>query len=959
MLMVTLAVGRWPKTTYTRTKISLLAGLFVAFLSVFFVFQTASAASPPTYTLNAGIRITAKGGFLSDPSGSPVFVKNGSTWQYAASDASDAEDYYNASAQEVYFNYSRSQGVYITRVTQFVNTQGVQSGQDLCYVAISVPSAGTSNASFTGVNARTGSVTNGCRDAVRRLAGTNVTFNTPRVSGEQFMGITIEVCSQTPGSADYALCTQRRQQQVNRANNAISCTTTSAQGVKNCENNKAIIQCLRGSANRSVAYCKSRLNAIAVIEGDVSSINANMTDEDIQKLCGTLSSADNRKKCIDAATEKRNSLSGSADVDSTTSCALDGVGWIVCPVAKFIAEINDAVFSFIQGRLQVSPSMFAVEGRNVSTYETWGAVRNIANVAFIISFMIIVYSQLTGVGLSNYGIKKMLPRLAIAAILVNTSFWICAIAVDLSNIIGAGLYDLLGIQLSKASAGDSNSLSGWGDVTAWLLSGGTLAAGGIAAGLTLGAYGFFGALALLLPLAVAALFAFLTVIFVLVAREAFIIILVVLAPLAFVAYLLPNTESWFDKWRKFFFSLLLMYPLIALLFGGSQLAAAIIRAGTDDALTYVLSLVVQVVPLFALPLIMKLGGSVLSRIGAMVNNPNRGPFDRLKKGGARYAEQQKNYRTDKSLSRTRSIREGNGGALGRSFSKRRRAAAWVTGIGGANAVDAEQRDTYSKAVSESAKRDYVAEQALAPNNDYAVRVGGSEEAAKYVKAYAIQAKADELEKDIKASQLLYKDQGRSMSKDAYMSHLQEQIHSENTEMFEKRAAMREFGSVANADAVNKMADKVAEYGERQDISREERADFQREFVSTFKGDGRMPINFSSTNAAEAQTGDFVKKAPERIVDTIDGGKLSAGHFGKMDIDEMREWNEQFTLNPALLSHVSAEKIDAVRKSIQSAETDPRINRDFGDREYKALAEMKQHLAKSSQDAAAATYGPNI
>ena len=53
-----------------------------------------------------------------------------------------------------------------------------------------------------------------------------------------------------------------------------------------------------------------------------------------------------------------------------------------------------------------------------------------------------IYSHITSFGISNYGIKKILPRLIIVAILVNISFYICAIAIDLSNIAGQAIQDM-------------------------------------------------------------------------------------------------------------------------------------------------------------------------------------------------------------------------------------------------------------------------------------------------------------------------------------------------------------------------------------------------------------------------------------------------------------------------------------------------------------------------------------
>ncbi|MNH58413.1 hypothetical protein D3C73_102100 [compost metagenome] len=330
--------------------------------------------------------------------------------------------------------------------------------------------------------------------------------------------------------------------------------------------------------------------------------------------------------------------------DEKTSCAIEGIGWIVCPVAGFLGMLTDGLFGVLTTLLSFTPVQ-----SNGATYDTWQAMRNIANAAFVIAFLIIIFSQLTGAGINNYGIKKMIPRLIVAAILVNVSYFICQAAVDLSNITGYSLQSLMTRAAATASGG-SNNLDVWGDLVAWIIAGAgtSLAVGGLTL-TVLGAGGWIPALALLLPVLVTVLFAVLTVVLVLAARQAIIIILIVISPLAFVAYLLPNTEDWFHKWRKLFITLLLMFPIISVIFGGSQLAAAVIRAGTNNPLIYILSLAVQVIPFFLVPIIMKTAGGLLNRFGGIINNPNKGPFDSLRKRAEAYAGYRSNDANARNL----------------------------------------------------------------------------------------------------------------------------------------------------------------------------------------------------------------------------------------------------------------------------------------------------------------------
>lgn len=257
-------------------------------------------------------------------------------------------------------------------------------------------------------------------------------------------------------------------------------------------------------------------------------------------------------------------------------------------------------------------------------------MRNISNVAFIVAFLVIIYSQLTSVGISNYGVKKMLPRLVIAAVLVNLSFTICAILLDLSNIAGYAFQDaFMGIKNTISTVGENTGVGWtWSEVIVMILSNGALA-GGVVATVAMGAE--------LLPLALSALvgigLVLLLVLLIMAARQALIVILIIISPLAFVCYLLPGTEKWFKKWRDLFLTMLVFFPAFAVIFGGAQLAGIIIiqnATGANGGIMQILGMVVQVIPLALTPIILKLSGGVLGKFAGFVNDKNKGLYDRSK-----------------------------------------------------------------------------------------------------------------------------------------------------------------------------------------------------------------------------------------------------------------------------------------------------------------------------------------
>ncbi len=301
---------------------------------------------------------------------------------------------------------------------------------------------------------------------------------------------------------------------------------------------------------------------------------------------------------------------GSETVENATCYSqVGGLGWLICPVAAFLARAIDTIYGLIEDFMILEP----ISMENGSpVFTIWIYARNITNIVFILFLMVIIYSQITGFGISNYGIKKTLPRLIITAILVNLSYIICVLAVDLSNIIGHSLHDFL---VSVADTAASSGVFGESFDVSFYEIFTTIAAGGAIGALAIGLSG--GPLGLLLAILPVIFGGIVSVIIGLVTislRQAVIILLVAIAPLAFVAYLLPNTEKWFKKWTNTFSQMLFFYPMFSLLFGASRIASGIFMGSANSMLGVILGLAVQVLPLiFALSL-MKMAGTVLGGV---------------------------------------------------------------------------------------------------------------------------------------------------------------------------------------------------------------------------------------------------------------------------------------------------------------------------------------------------------
>ena len=318
------------------------------------------------------------------------------------------------------------------------------------------------------------------------------------------------------------------------------------------------------------------------------------------------------------------SIDPPSENSTSTSCDVQGIGWFICPVSNWLADGIDYMYSALQQFLKTKP--LETTNQNSGIYLAWVIMRNISNVAFIVAFLVIIYSQLTSVGISNYGVKKMIPRLVIAAVLVNLSFTICAILLDLSNIAGYAFQDaFMGIKNTISTVGENTSTWTWSEVISTALSNGALAIGAITFTTEL--------LPMLVPAATLAGLTLLLILLIMAARQALIIILIIISPLAFVCYLLPGTEKWFKKWRDSFLTMLVFFPAFSVVFGGAQLAGILIiqnASGPNGAIMHVLGMLVQIIPLAITPLIMKFSGGVLGKFAGFVNDKNKGWYDRTK-----------------------------------------------------------------------------------------------------------------------------------------------------------------------------------------------------------------------------------------------------------------------------------------------------------------------------------------
>jgi len=297
--------------------------------------------------------------------------------------------------------------------------------------------------------------------------------------------------------------------------------------------------------------------------------------------------------------------------------------WIICPTMANVAGFGDGIYSQLEKLFAVDVSMFTLSNPNSApVYNLWNTLRSLSNIGFSIFLLLIIFSQITGFGVNNYGVKKMLPKLIISAVLVNLSWIIAVIAVDISNILGQQLYGLI-INLSGGADVIKNDtsnifvailgvlgLGGAGVVGLAVPIISTLAAGGgIAAVFTL--------LMILIPALIAVLVFFLTVAI----RQLIIILCVIVSPIAFLLYSFPNTNSIFKKYIKLFQTSLIIYPVCSALYGLAKVIQYLSRDITGDSgwSIAIVAAIAPFIPFAVAPSLVTKSVSALGNAGAQLS----------------------------------------------------------------------------------------------------------------------------------------------------------------------------------------------------------------------------------------------------------------------------------------------------------------------------------------------------
>ena len=415
--------------------------------------------------------------------------------------------------------------------------------------------------------------------------------------------------------------------------------------------------------------------------------------EALQKKDFTVDDGEGGKKCLETANLKISVEDTVSDNDSANDakqsyCQENGgfLSWMLCPTIADGAATASGLLGSITDLTTTHKSIieqFSDQGSAI--YKAWSSFRNLANIGFVIMLLVVVFSQVTNLGISNYNIKKILPKLIITAVLVNFSYLILGVAIDLSHIIGNGIGSAIrtiaGESMSAEASAQASSIV---SKIAGMVTGAGLIGGGVAIATT--------GPALILPVVLFVITTVISVFFgfvMLTIRQAAIIMVIVLAPLAMVLYALPNTAAVTKKYISTLKALLMLYPMFVLATSAGALASTIIVGTSTDMLMLIVGGLLNVLPYFAIP---SMTSKSLAGLGAITSG-----FDKIRGGALKgvgmaggaiaasefYKNVKSNYAADQSVARAkRDLRrfdkiKANGGELSIAQMRRQATAAGV------------------------------------------------------------------------------------------------------------------------------------------------------------------------------------------------------------------------------------------------------------------------------------------
>ena len=222
------------------------------------------------------------------------------------------------------------------------------------------------------------------------------------------------------------------------------------------------------------------------------------------------------------------------------------IAWISFSVLTLVSNLTTFTGAILEKSIQFSILNFKdLAGSGGIVDIGWVILRDLANLAFI--FLVLWVAISTILGLGSGGAMKSVLRIAIAALLINFSLLIGKAVIDVANVFALHFYNLIiGTGTESGAPGSFTGviMEGLAMQTIYDVGPGSLSGALLTYKIII--VSFFGSILLLV-----ASWVFLSAAFLFLVRSIYLIILLILAPIAFIAWVIPgmgkHTHDWWSK----------------------------------------------------------------------------------------------------------------------------------------------------------------------------------------------------------------------------------------------------------------------------------------------------------------------------------------------------------------------------------------------------------------------------
>jgi len=260
--------------------------------------------------------------------------------------------------------------------------------------------------------------------------------------------------------------------------------------------------------------------------------------------------------------------------------SFEAIAWMIAKIGAIIHSIFGILFSFVGLLLDMAFGLEKFTEAGIVQIG-WVIVRDLVNMFFVLILLAIALATILRV--ESYGIKALLPKLIIVAVLINFSLVIAGAVIDFSQVLTHFFYDEI-----RGDTGISGQIAKMINIQkVWELNDEAAIPEKIAAGVSgivMTIFSIFFGIILIL----AATFVIGAGAFFLIVRLIMLWILLILAPLAWFLWILPNTSNLFRQWWNsflkwtFFAPIYAFFVYLAIKAANSGSFSSIIQVETDN-----------------------------------------------------------------------------------------------------------------------------------------------------------------------------------------------------------------------------------------------------------------------------------------------------------------------------------------------------------------------------------------